>query len=167
MPVETFVDDPEPADVTSCIRRYVEFWKLKGLVETGQLYLRRADKLDDEHEGLPPSEYERVLNLSRYELNDVRERDHSIGSLAQFRQSFYVNCWHLEIGETATMWARYGTDGVAIVSRYDLLKQVLDPLSDKVMVGLIRYGSAHLTGWNVIRFVTTKREKYCQTLGVI
>jgi hypothetical protein len=58
------------------------------------------------------------------------------------------------------MWARYGKDGVAIVSRYDLLKQVLDPLSDKVMVGLIRYGSAHLTGWNVIRFVTTKRENY-------
>ncbi len=160
MPLETFVDDPEPVDVTSCVRRYVEFWKLKDLVETGQLYLRRADKLNDEHEGLPPSEYERVLNLSRYELNDVRERDHSIGSLAQFRQSFYVNCWHLEIGETATMWARYGKDGVAIVSRYDLLKQVLDPLSDKVMVGLIRYGSAHLTGWNVIRFVTTKRERY-------
>ena len=114
MPVETFVHDPEPADVTSCIRRYVEFWKLKDLVEKGQLYLRRADKLDDEHEGLPPSEYERVLNPSRYELNDVRECDHSIGSLAQFRQSFYVNSWHLEIGETATMWARYGRDGVAI-----------------------------------------------------
>ena len=65
MPVETFADDPEPADVTSRIRRYVEFWKLRDLVETGQLYLGRADKLDDQHEGLPPSEYERVLNLSR------------------------------------------------------------------------------------------------------
>ena len=109
---------------------------------------------------MPPSEYERVLNLSRYDLNDIREHDHDIGSLAQFRQSFYVNCWHLDIGETATMWARYAKDGVAIVSRYDLLKQVLDPLPDKVMVGLIRYGTAHLTGWNVIRFVTTKRESY-------
>lgn len=160
MPVAPFVDDPEPKDATSAIWRYVEFWKLKDLVQTGQLYLRRADRLDDEHEGLPPFEYERILNLSRYELNDIRERNHDIGSLAQFRQSFYVNCWHLDIGETATMWARYSKDGVAIVSRYDLLKQVLDPLPDKVMVGLIRYGSAHLAGWNVIRFVTTKRKKY-------
>ena len=160
MPVTTFVDDPEPTDPRSCIWRYVEFWKLRDLVQTGQLYLRRADKLEDEHEGLPPIEYERVLNRSTFDLNDIRKRDHDIGSLAQFRQSFYVSCWHLHVGETATMWARYGKDGVAIVSRYDLLKQVLHPLLDKVMVGLIRYGTGHLTGWNVIRFVTTKREEY-------
>lgn len=160
MPVATFVDDPEPLDQASSIWRYVEFWKLRDLVETRQLYLRRADKLEDEHEGLPPSEYERVLNLSRFHINDIQKRDHDIGSLAQFRQSFYVNCWHLDMGETATMWARYGRDGVAIVSRYDLLKQVLHPLIDKVMVGLIRYGAQHLTGWNVVRFVTTKREEY-------
>ena len=160
MPVETFVDNPEPTDPRSSIWRYIEFWKLQDLVQTGQLYLRRSDKLEDEHEGLPPSEYERVLNLSRFDLNDIRERDHDIGSLAQFRQSFYVNCWHLDNGETATMWARYGRDGVAIVSRYDLLKQALHPLPEKVMVGLIRYGTKHLTGWNVIRFITTKREEY-------
>src|SRR5262249_9038147 len=140
--------------------RYIEFWKLQDLVQTGQLYLRRSDKLEDEHEGLPPSEYERVLNLSRFDLNDIRERDYDIGSLPQFRQSFYVNGWHLVNGEAGPMWEGYGRDGVAIVSRYDLLKQVLHPLSDKVMVGLIRYGTKHLTGWNVIRFVTTKREEY-------
>ena len=100
------------------------------------------------------------MNLSKFELNDIRERDHIIGSLAQFRQSFYVNCWHLHIEETATMWARYGKDGVAIVSRYDLLKQVLDPLPDEVMVGLIRYGTKYMTDWNVVRFLTTKREEY-------
>jgi len=161
MPVTTFIDDPEPTDPRSSIWRYVEFWKLQDIVQSGQLYLCRADKLEDEHEGLPSSEYdERVLNLSSFDLNDIRQRNHHIGSLAQFRQSFYVNCWHLEIGETATMWRRYGKNGVAIVSRYDLLKQVLNPLLDKVMVGLIRYGTEHLTGWNVIRFITTKREEY-------
>ncbi len=109
---------------------------------------------------MPSADYERARNLSRHDLNDIRQRDNDIGSLAQFRQGFYVHCWHLHSGETATMWARYGKDGVAIVSRYDLLKRVLAPLPDKVMVGLIRYGTAHLTGWNTIRFVTTKRESY-------
>ena len=160
MPVSPFVDDPEPVDPTAPIWRYGELWKLEDLVRTGELYFRRADKLEDEHEGLPPADYERVLNLSRYDLNDIRQRDSDIGSLAQFRQGFYVNCWHLHSGETATMWARYGKDGVAIVSRYDLLKQVLAPLPDRAMLGLIRYGTAHLTGWNIIRFVTTKRESY-------
>lgn len=160
MPVEPFLDNPEPTDPKSPIWRYIEFWKLQDLVRSGQLYLRRSDMLEDEHEGLPPSEYERVLNLSKFALNDIWERDHDIGMLAQFRQSFYVNCWHLDIGETATMWGRYGKDGVAIVSRYDLLRQVLNPLPDKIMVGLIRYGTEHLTGWNVVRFITTKREEY-------
>ncbi len=103
MPVETFVDDPEPTDTRSPIWRYMEFWKLRDLVQTGQLYLCRADKLNDEHEGLPPSEYERVLNLNRFDLNDIQNRDHRIGFLAQVRQSFYVNSWHLEMGETALM----------------------------------------------------------------
>ena len=160
MPVETFVDDPEPNDQESPIWRYIEFKKLQDLVQSGQLYLCRADKLNDEHEGLPPSEYERIMHPGKYELNEIYERDHQIGSLAQFRQSFYVNCWHLHVEETATMWARYAKDGVAIVSRYDHLKQVLNELPDKVMVGLIRYGSSHLTGWNVVQFVTTKRSEY-------
>jgi hypothetical protein len=162
MPVSTFVDDPEPKDPKSPIWRYIEFWKFQDLVQTGQLYFRRSDKLNDEHEGLPPSDYEHVLNLSRFDLNDIRKRDNNIGSLAQFRQSFYVNCWHLELEETATMWSRYGKDGVAIISRYDLLKQVLNHLPDKVMVGLIRYGTEHLIGWNIVRFITTKRKEYSQ-----
>ena len=162
MPVQTFVDDPEPEDLTAPIWRYVEFWKLEDLITTRQLYLHRADKLNDEHEGLPPVEYERVLNLNKYDLNQTQERDHKIGELAQFRQAFYVSCWHLQTEETAAMWAGYGKDGIAIVSRYDLLKQVLDPLPDNVLFGLIRYGTAHLTGWNVIRFLTTKREEYYQ-----
>jgi hypothetical protein len=160
MPVEPFVDSPEPSDPTVSIWRYVEFWKLQDLLSSGQLYFRRADLLNDEHEGLPPAEYERVLNLSKYELGDIAQRDSDIGALAQFRQAFYVNCWHLHTEETARMWARYGKDGVAIVSRYELLKRVLDPLCDRVLLGLIRYGTAHLTGWNVIRFITTKREQY-------
>lgn len=162
MPVEPFIDIPEPQDPKSFICQYVEFWKLEDLVKTGQLYFRRADMLGDEHEGLPPSEYERVLNLSKFEFNDIRERDYTIGSLAQNRQSFYVNCWHLDNEEKGALWARYAKDGVAIVSRYDLLKQILQLLPDKVMVGLIRYGSAHLTGWNVIQFITTKREEYSE-----
>jgi hypothetical protein len=160
MPVEPFVDDPEPTDQKSSIWRYTEFWKLRDLIESGKLYFRRADKFEDEHEGLPPFEYERVLNLNKYDINDIRRRNHEIGSLAQFRQSFYVNCWHLHSEEILRMWTRYGKDCVAIVSRYDLFKQVLNPLPDKTMVGLIRYGTRHLTGWNVIRFVTTKDEKY-------
>ena len=55
-----------------------------------------------------------------------------------------------------TVWEGRRGDRV----RYDLLKSALQGLPDKVMVGLIRYGTKHLVGWNVVRFVTTKRESY-------
>jgi len=160
MPVSPFVDDPKPPSSTASIWRYVGYWKLKDLITTQELYFRRADLLNDEHEGLPPTEYERILNLNKYDLNDIKARDHDIGSLAQFRQWSYVNCWHLQDEETPAMWARFGKDGVAIRSRYDLLRSALEPLQDNVMLGPIRYGTAHLVGWNVLRFVTTKRESF-------
>ena len=58
------------------------------------------------------------------------------------------------------MWKEYGADGVAICSRYELLKAALDDCDGRPHLGLVRYGSAHLTGWNVQRFISTKRMEY-------
>jgi len=51
---------------------------------------------------------------------------------------------------------KYGKDGVAICSRYGLLKAALAALPDRAMLGLVRYGFDHV-GWNILRFITTKR----------
>ncbi|MEP6716715.1 MAG: hypothetical protein ABJC09_14180 [Terriglobia bacterium] len=43
--------------------------------------------------------------------------------------------------ETLDMWEQYGHNGVAIVSRYGLLKETLNALLlDEVHIGLVRYG---------------------------
>lgn len=160
MAVELFVDGLEPKNPDAVVWRFLDLWKFEHLLTSGTMYFRRSDKLEDDHEGLPPEEYEHVLGLNRYDINDIRERDHAIGSIAQFRQAFYISSWHLFTQETARMWAQYGKDGVAIVSRYRPLKEVLDPIPDRPHLGLVRYGSEHLTGWNTMRFITTKRRQY-------
>lgn len=58
------------------------------------------------------------------------------------------------------MWEKYGENGVAICSQYRLLKSALNVMNDRAFLGLVRYGWNHLTGWNVFRFMTTKRIKY-------
>jgi hypothetical protein len=58
------------------------------------------------------------------------------------------------------MWKEYGADGVAVSSRYSLLKSALGSCDGRAYLGLVRYGSKHLTGWNIQRFITTKRERY-------
>jgi hypothetical protein len=137
------------------------FGNSRDLIETGQLYFRRSDKLDDEHEGIPPEEFARQsLGLNAYDINDIQKLNNDLGSTAQFRQAFYINCWYLFDQETVGMWANYAKDGVAIVSRYSLLKTVLEPITDRTFLGLLRYGWSLGTRWNTLRFITTKREEY-------
>ena len=52
--------------------------------------------------------------------------------------------------------------GVAVASRYSLLKRALNSCESTLgaFLGLVRHGSKHLTGWNVLRFISTKREKF-------
>jgi len=134
---------------------------------TGELYFRRADLFpDDEREGLPPEEYLPILGLNPLDLNERRELNNHLGSDAQFRESYFINCWHLFRTETGKMWKEYGEDGVAICSRYRLLKAALDTTGDRAFLGLVRYGWRHLTGWNMMRFITTKREKYADEMEV-
>jgi hypothetical protein len=160
MPTEAYPDQIEPKDQQTAIWRFMNLKKFRDLMATRELYFCRADRFADESEGLPPEEYLPILGLNPLDLKERRQIDDSIGCAAHFRESFYVNCWHLFREETAKMWEDYGRDGVAICSRYGLLKSGLGSMSDRSFLGLVRYGSKHLTGWNVLRFITTKQAKY-------
>jgi hypothetical protein len=161
MPVSLFTDGLEPNDPDATIWRFMEFWKFRSFIETGTLWFCRADEfVVDPSEGLPPTEYLPALGLNPLDIKDRRELDHSIGSIAQFRQAFFINCWYLSEADSAQMWQGRGADGVAIRCQYSALKAALDALSDEAFLGLVRYGSAHLTGWNIMRFITTKRLDY-------
>lgn len=129
---------------------------------TAELYFCRADLFPDEREGLPPEEYLATFGLNSYDLNDRRELLNHIGSDAQFREGFYVNCWYLFKEETGQMWREYGNEGVAITSRYEVLKSALNAMSDRAYIGLVRYGAQHLIGKraNLFRYITTKRSEY-------
>jgi hypothetical protein len=122
--------------------------------------LVRQTARGDESEGLPPEEYVPILGLNPFDLLDRQKIDDSIGSMAQFREAYYINCWHLFREETCEMWEKYGKDGVAVCSRYRLLKSALDSMNERAYLGLVRYGSDHLTGWNTLRFITTKQKRY-------
>jgi hypothetical protein len=160
--IETYPDQLEPANHDAVIWRFLNLQKFRDLIETSELYFCRADLFADEREGLPPEEYLATFGLNPFDINDRRELTNHIGSDAQFREGFYVNCWYLFTEETCQMWKEYGTEGVAITSQYMLLKSALDATSDRAYIGQIRYGAQHLLGKtaNIFRYVTTKRNKY-------
>jgi hypothetical protein len=161
MSIESYPDQLEPQNQDAVIWRFMDMKKFRDLMSTAELYFCRADRFpNDEREGLPPEEYMHVLRLNPLDLLDRQKLVDSIGCAAQFREAFYISCWHLFREETCKMWDEYGKDGVAVCSRYRLLKSALDAMNDRAFLGLVRYGSKHLTGWNVLRFITTKRMQY-------
>jgi hypothetical protein len=160
MPVQPYVDQLEPQK-DAVIWRFMDMRKFRDLMASEELYFCRADLFDDTTEGLPRDEYALpILGLNPYDVKDQLELDNLVGSIAQFRESYYISCWYLFRTETLKMWNDHARDGVAICSRYELLKSALDALLDTAHVGLVRYGIQHLTGFNTLRFITTKQEKY-------
>jgi hypothetical protein len=161
MPVVPYTNRLEPAD-DAVIWRYMDLRKFRDLMASEELYFRRADLFTDKSEGLPPEDYAmRILGLNPYDIRDRGDLNNHLGSLAQHRESYYISCWYLFGQETLDMWEQYGHDGVAVCSRYELLKATLDGLFDEAHLGLVRYGTNHLMNtFNALEFITTKQAKY-------
>jgi hypothetical protein len=163
MSVEIYPDQLEPEDQNAVIWRFMDLPKFRDLMTSSELYFCRADLLNDTHEGLPPQEYLATWGLHPLDIWDRRELTNTIGSDAQFREGFYVSCWHLFSSETYKMWKEYG-QGVAVASRYSMLKSALNVMSDRAYLGMIRYGPTRLIGEraNIFRYITTKRWQYAE-----
>ncbi len=57
----------------------------------------------------------------------------------EFRQTYYVSCWHMNSDENIAMWERYvrSSDAVAISATYSGLRSQLDPAV--IEMGVVRY----------------------------
>jgi hypothetical protein len=163
MPILPYFNQVEPSE-DAVIWRFMDIRKFRDLMANEEIYFRRADLFSDKSEGLPPEQYAlTVLGLDPYDINDRVALNNHLGSLAQHRESYYISCWHLYREETLDMWEQYGSDGVAVCSRYGLLKSALDGFLDQAHAGLVRYGTGHLANsFNALAFITTKQVQYSQ-----
>jgi hypothetical protein len=157
-----FPDGAEPTDLEAVIWRFMDLRKFRDLITTSELYFRRADLFDDDEEGLPPEDYLPYAGLNRFDINDALQLRRFRGTLAQDREAFFVSCWCLSTEPTAKMWKQHANGGLAVGSRYSRLKRLMGSCESTLgsFLGLVRYGSKHLTGWNVLRFISTKREMF-------
>jgi hypothetical protein len=110
----------------------------------------------------PSDEYaRRALRLNRYDLHDELALNNDLAFARQVSESYFINCWQLFEGETLEMWRKYG-NGVAIFSRFELLRSQLTVMLDDILVGIVRYGENDMTGYNLIQFLYTKRRHFAK-----
>ena len=140
--IADFIEQPEPG---SRIWRYMDFTKFVSLLETRQLFLSRADKLNDPFEGsVPTPSAEALETIARRSGADPETARFMSHLRRDLRKWMYVNCWHMNDHESAAMWKLYAqtSEAVAIESTSDLLQAAVatDPSSStRVLVGKVRY----------------------------
>ena len=104
-------------EIPSCrtIRRYMDLWKFKSIINKKSLYFRRADKLEDEFEGSSGEWYARVVEEIRKSKSISIEIPAIITDVRKYlRASTYVNCWRIEEVEDALMWRGYTKSNCAV-----------------------------------------------------
>lgn len=129
-----------PDNQNSIIWRYMDLSKLISLLEYKALYFARIDYLEDSFEGNWPKIDTNIVPIQAksYKATFIKSvksmRDH-------FRQTTFVNCWHLNNEESMAMWKIYSrqNEGIAIVSSFDRLKKSISD-SRGVFIGKVFYG---------------------------
>jgi len=150
--------EPE-TDVRVC--RFMDFDKFRDLFASEELYFRRTDlfKETDPSEGLPPDAYVRAIRgLTKYDVNDERALNNDLAFARQNSEAYFISCWQLFAGETLEMWKRYG--GIAVFTHYSFLKSAVAAMLDPIFLGVVKYGEKDMTGYNLIRFLYTKRRSF-------
>lgn len=142
----------------------MDFPKFRDLFANEELYFRRVDLLKetDPREALPSDEYVRAaLGLQKYDLHDELKLNNDQAFNRQNSEAYFINCWQIYEGETLDMWKTYG-NGVAVFSRFELLKAALSVMLDDIFIGVVRYGDKDMTGYNLIRFLFTKQHHFAK-----
>ena len=139
--------DTPPA---SCvIWKYMSFAKFVRLLASQSLYFNRADQFEDEWECLLPVEHNTYFMSHRGMYN---------------RYTKYVDCWHMNNGESDAMWKIYGDitgETVAICSTVGQLITALKKDRDHVQnIGCITYEGGSVPQSNLSYDLLYKRKAF-------
>lgn len=161
---------PQPDDLNALIWRYMAIEKFEWLVSERRLFMARADLLGDDHEGTTPTAELKLCCTAAEQAEDEHQRrtlENNRTQLSEyakdFRQSYYVSCWHMAPDENVAMWERYvkTPDAVAIKTSYSTLRGQLQRMIIKLgglgVVRYIDYERQGLPSVNMLQLITHKR----------
>lgn len=154
-----------PDNIDAPIWRYLSLEKLKFLLENNALYFTRADLLGDSHEGSysEPTIKRRPIFYEGAKEHFIKKGLPDIHKM--WRLCTYINCWHVNKGESIAMWKLYSKENknIAIYSSISLLKKsVLDAQKEFCLgfVNYIDYENDYMTEANAFASFFFKRKIY-------
>lgn len=120
--------------------KYMDFYKLKDLLQTNELYFRRGGLLSDEEEG-------NISDFSDedtyYPLDKSKQAVHeSISELAEHaKKHLYITCWNQNEQLCSRMWQDYTSEGDGVCVKTDIKSLIASISHEKreVQIGKVHY----------------------------
>ncbi|HEV2436356.1 MAG TPA: hypothetical protein VG077_10190 [Verrucomicrobiae bacterium] len=127
----------QPENACDRIWRYMDLPKLIYLLDRRKLYLSRADKFDDRHEGATP-----LIQKIWERQKDPKNSETFAAFRCRQREWTFISCWSHCDHESHALWRIYcgPKQGVAVCSQYFKLVKLKNPKVEDIMVGLVDYG---------------------------
>lgn len=135
-----------PSDKTIKLWRYMDFPKFMALLNSETLHLTRCDQFDD-HFDRPRNQEDIKQQLDKYShalSNKTLLTPEQVSDILRNvwrkyqKQYVFINCWHINQGESSVLWKVYGhpKEAVAIQTTYTRLRTVLPA---RYQIGVVRY----------------------------
>lgn len=147
--------------LTDRLWRYMDFTKFAAMLVKEGLYLARLDQLGDAYEGWIPKSPKK--HYDGFFGAKYMERDRELKKQSpEFRELFYVSCWHANDEESDAMWKLYtkGNERIAICTTRCNLEDSLGDAPEELWLYEVMYAGPEgkpVHGGSMLRACMTKR----------
>lgn len=154
----------QPENSRQKLWRYLEYERLLQIINDGFLYFAHIANVKDKLEGLLPDKTKDELFRTEYsKYGEAITANSSVEDYEKKKDSFYVNCWHMNDHESYLMWKVYGSRGCAIQTNYERLVASFEGKSPDIygcVIGYIDYERDRIPIGNIFRSVAYKDLPY-------
>lgn len=120
---ETHRNLEQPKNSLQKLWRYIPYSRLVQAIEEEAIYFSHISDMPDKWEGLLTKLTREIFfksEISNYN-GDIKTAHGSVHNYEEFRNNFYINCWHMSDHESYLMWKAYGNRECAIQTKYERL----------------------------------------------
>jgi hypothetical protein len=154
----------EPGNSLQKLWRFLKYERLLEMINDNFLYFTSINRMNDQWEGVLTEKTKNKLFKQEYlKYNNTQAARGSVEQYEKHKDSFYINCWHMNDHESYLMWRTYGERGCAIQTNYERLVASFEsepPEINGCVISYIDYERDHLPIGNVFYPVSYKDLAY-------